>query len=639
MEKQEDLQQPQLAANETASSTLQQVEIPPPLTKRERMRDIFGTPAAAWFRMLISYLTVATMFMILNKLDDRPPLSDWMNYILAVPLSQVLSFTFLCFAIATALRYLLKWERFDKIFALCATSFFLLIALWRGSEFPAAVAGLLLLWIITSYTVDRNMLLQTRRLSKRVCIILVIALTLLVILFTGITQMYHHKIFGTSCFDLGIFVQMYHSIITDGTMQVTCERAKELSHLAVHVSPIYYLLAPVYFLFPRAETLLIAQPIIVFSGVLPLCWIAKNRRFSPWTTLCLCITYLFSSSLIGPCYFDFHENAFLPPLLMWLFWSIDRKRWWAFYLSGALILLVKEDAPLYLICIGLYLFTSKTSRLHGGILTAVSTIYFGIVTTCLRRFGDGVMSSRFSQFYLEQDGSFVELIVNAIKNPAYFLNHLISENALAFFFMVMLPLCFLPFLTKKLSRYFLLLPFVIMNLLVSASYNAAASVHYQYAFGTWTCLFYLSTLNWQDLKSMTRRKLVTAMACISFFSSYTMFTNNLWYREAYVEGKEHYTQMEEVMESIPEDASVACDDWHIPHLANRKIIYRLDADSAEEPSNTDFVIVREDLGKEDEKWIKKEQEKLKKEGYTVWDAVEGSFQVYVSPEYAAANPN
>ena len=105
MEKQEDLQQPQLAANETASSTLQQVEIPPPLTKRERMRDIFGTPAAAWFRMLISYLTVATMFMILNKLDDRPPLSDWMNYILAVPLSQVLSFTFLCFAIATALRY------------------------------------------------------------------------------------------------------------------------------------------------------------------------------------------------------------------------------------------------------------------------------------------------------------------------------------------------------------------------------------------------------------------------------------------------------------------------------------------------------------------------------------------------------
>jgi len=93
------------------------------------------------------------------------------------------------------------------------------------------------------------------------------------------------------------------------------------------------------------------------------------------------------------------------------------------------------------------------------------------------------------------------------------------------------------------------------------------------------------------------------------------------------------------MESIPEDASVACDDWHIPHLANRKIIYRLDADSAEEPSSTDFVIVREDLGKEDEKWIKKEQEKLKKEGYTVWDAVEGSFQVYVSPEYAAANPN
>lgn len=638
MEKQEDLQQPQLAANETEPPTPQQTKIPPPITIRERMRDIFGTPAATLFRILISYLTVATIFMIVNKLDDRPPLSDWMNYILAVSLSQVLSFTFLCFAIATALRYLLRWERFDKLFALCATSFFLLVALWRGSGFPAAVAGSLLLWLVASYTIDRTMLIQTRRFPKRICMLLIAALTLLVVLFTSITQMYQHKIFGTNCFDLGIFVQMYHSIITDGTMQVTCERAKELSHLAVHVSPIYYLLAPIYLLFPHAETLLIVQPIIVFSGVLPLCWIAKNRKFSPWTTLCLCITYLFSSSLIGPCYFDFHENAFLPPLLIWLFWSIDRKKWWMFYLSGALILLVKEDAPLYLICIGLYLFASKTNRLHGGILTAISTIYFGIVTACLRRFGDGVMSNRFSQFYLEEDGSFVELIVNAIKNPAYFLDHLISENALAFFFMVMLPLCFLPLITKKLSRYFLLLPFVIMNLLVSASYDAAASIYYQYVFGTWTCLFYLSILNWQDLKSMTRKKLVTAMACISFLSAYTMFANNIWYREQYVKEKETYTQMEEVMKKIPEDASVACDSWHLPHLANRDVIYLLDSTTAKEPSTTDFVVVREDLGKDAEKWTQKEREKLKKEGYALWDAVEDKFQVYVSPEYAAANP-
>lgn len=630
MEKQEDLQQPQLTANET--------EIPPPLTRRERIRDIFGTPADALFRVLISYLTVSAIFIVVNQLDDRPPLFDWMNYILAVSLPQILSFTFLCFSIATALRYLLRWERFDKIFALCATGFFLLMALWRGSGFPAAVAGLLLLWIVARYTVDRKMLLQTRRLSKRICIILVIALTLLVVLFTGITQIYQHKIFGTSCFDLGIFVQMYHSIITDGTMQVTCERAKELSHLAVHVSPIYYLLAPIYLLFPHAETLLLVQPIIVFSGILPLYWIAKKRRFSPWTTLCLCIIYLFSSSLIGPCYFDFHENAFLPPLLMWLFWSIEQKKWWMLYLSSAFVLLVKEDAPLYLICIGLYLFSSKTSRLHGGILTAISTIYFGIVTACLRRFGDGVMSSRFSQFYLEQDGSFAELLINAIKNPTYFLNHLISENALAFFFMVMLPLCFLPFLTKKLSRYFLFLPFAVMNLLVSASYGAAASVYYQYVFGTWTCLFYLSILNWQDLKCITRKKLITAMACISFFSSYTIFTNNLWYREKYIENKELYVQMEEVMARIPEDASVMCDNWHVPHLANRDTIYVLDSTSAEEPSNTDFVIVREDLEEEDQKWVKKEQEKLEKEGYIIWDTVKDSFQVYISPEYAAANP-
>ena len=92
------------------------------------------------------------------------------------------------------------------------------------------------------------------------------------------------------------------------------------------------------------------------------------------------------------------------------------------------------------------------------------------------------------------------------------------------------------------------------------------------------------------------------------------------------------------MARIPEDASAMCDNWYVPHLANRDTIYILDSTSAEEPSSTDFVIVREDLGEEDQKWVKKEQEKLKKEGYILWDTVEDSFQVYISPEYAAANP-
>jgi uncharacterized membrane protein len=609
-----------------------------PMTKRECLHAVFGTPAAACLRLLASYFLVAGIFILANQLDNRPAIADWMNYIAAVPFPWVMLYTLFCFALSTALRCFLRWEPFDRTYILYSTVFFLLFSLWRANGFPAAIAGLLLLFAIAHYALDRRMIRKARQLSRRACLLLVSASTLLVVAFTGITQMYRYKIFGTSCFDLGIFVQMYHSMITNGTLQVTCERSETISHLAVHASPIFYLLAPLYFLFPKAETLLLVQPVIVFSGILPLYWIAKHRKLSPWVTLCLCIVYLFSSCLIGPCYFDFHENAFLPPLLMWVFWGIERKKWWVVYLSGILVLLVKEDAPLYMICIGLYLFSGKISRLHGSIITVLSGIYFCVVTALLKQYGDGVMITRFSNFYLEEDGTFSELLSNAISNPAYFLSSLISESALAFFFMVMIPLCFLPFLTKKLYRYFLMVPFLIMNLLVSASYAAAASVNYQYVFGTWVCLFYLAFLNWQDLKPSARKKLISAMACISFFSSYTMFSKNVCFREQYVWNKAHYIEMETVLARIPEDASVACDDWHVSHLANRAVIYQLNATTATEPSTTDFVVVRQDLGDDQEKeWIQDERKKLKKEGYTVWDSVEDTFEIYVSPEYAAAN--
>jgi hypothetical protein len=117
-----------------------------------------------------------------------------------------------------------------------------------------------------------------------------------------------------------------------------------------------------------------------------------------------------------------------------------------------------------------------------------------------------------------------------------------------------------------------------------------------------------------------------------------MFSKNVCFREQYVWNKAHYIEMETVLARIPEDASVACDDWHVSHLANRAVIYQLNATTATEPSTTDFVVVRQDLGDDQEKeWIQDERKKLKKEGYTVWDSVEDTFEIYVSPEYAAAN--
>nr|WP_289707141.1 DUF2079 domain-containing protein [Enterocloster clostridioformis] len=51
----------------------------------------------------------------------------------------------------------------------------------------------------------------------------------------------------------------------------TCERDGLLSHFAVHLSPVFYVLLPFYKLVPRPETLLVLQSLVVISGMVPLC--------------------------------------------------------------------------------------------------------------------------------------------------------------------------------------------------------------------------------------------------------------------------------------------------------------------------------------------------------------------------------
>ena len=56
----------------------------------------------------------------------------------------------------------------------------------------------------------------------------------------------------------------------------TLERDRTLSHFGVHISPYLLFDLALYMLFPYVETLDIAQTVIVFSAVIPLCLILKK---------------------------------------------------------------------------------------------------------------------------------------------------------------------------------------------------------------------------------------------------------------------------------------------------------------------------------------------------------------------------
>lgn len=154
---------------------------------------------------------------------------------------------------------------------------------------------------------------------------------------------------------------MFHSMVTDMTAVTTCERNEFLSHFNVHSSYIFYLLAPFYAIFPNENTLLIAQAVLAMGGVIPLFLIARNHNYKGIPLAAAGIIYVFAAGLIGPCFYDFHENAFLPTLLMWLLYAVDKRKIGLFYVMSVLVCIVKEDAPLYVMCIALFLFFDEKS--------------------------------------------------------------------------------------------------------------------------------------------------------------------------------------------------------------------------------------------------------------------------------------
>ncbi|MCI8504756.1 MAG: DUF2079 domain-containing protein [Lachnospiraceae bacterium] len=139
----------------------------------------------------------------------------------------------------------------------------------------------------------------------------------------------------------------------------TLERDGLLSHFSVHVSPIYYLLLPIYLLFPTPATLQILQAAVLASSVIPLWKLGKHHGLSNLQQMFLCLLLLLYPAFSGGTAYDLHENCFLAPLLFWLFYGIARQNVPITALAAFLTLMVKEDAAVYTAVIALWL-TVKT---------------------------------------------------------------------------------------------------------------------------------------------------------------------------------------------------------------------------------------------------------------------------------------
>ncbi len=147
--------------------------------------------------------------------------------------------------------------------------------------------------------------------------------------------------------------------------------------LGDHFSPITALVAPFYRLWPSAQTLLVAQAVLIGVSVLVVSRLAV-RHAGPWAGAMLAAAYGISFGISSAVQSDFHEVAFGAPLLALAGSAYLDRRWNAVVGWSLPLLLVKEDMGATVLVIGLVLMLAGERR-RGTLLAAAGVVGAALV--------------------------------------------------------------------------------------------------------------------------------------------------------------------------------------------------------------------------------------------------------------------
>lgn len=392
--------------------------------------------------------------------------------------------------------------------------------------------------------------------------------------------------FRTPTYDFGLFSQMFYYMKETGLPLTTLERDGLLSHFAVHVSPIYYLMLPIYWMIPTPITLQVLQAAVVASAVIPLWKLTRLHGFESRQRSLLCALLMLLPAYGGGCYFDLHENCFLTPLLLWLFYGIDKRNHGITALAAILSLMVKEDAAVYVAVIGLWLLVNR--RKTGGILLGVSLCWFFASTGYLASFGDGVMAYRYENFLYDGSSSLLSVVLAVLTHPMKAVYECVDAEKLYYIAMTLIPLLGLPLLTRRYDRYLLLIPYILINLM--SDYEYQHSIWFQYSFGSGAFLIYLTVVNLAELRDHTKPLIICVLIAAVCFGTEILTVAAEYPKQAVIQWDNHQS-IREALDEIPDDAAVTASTFYTTYLSQRDVIYDLGYASKTHILESEYIII------------------------------------------------
>ncbi|MGF3113061.1 DUF2079 domain-containing protein [Facklamia sp. P9177] len=497
----------------------------------------------------------------------------------------------------------------------------------NSSSMDKKLLILFILSAILAYFLTRGSLLERLNLRMRLGSLWAIFF-LSIILYAstvGLWVIARVLVYASPTYDMGIFSQMFESMANGMGPITTLERGEKLSHFAVHLSPIHYLILPVYWLLPSPLTIQALQVLIVMSGVIPLYLILNQLKWSVKYRIVFLLLYLWMPSLTSGQFYDYHENCFLAPLVLWLIYADLSQSSWKMAVATLLLLAVKEDAIVYVISIGAFFLlqnlwpqTSKVKKVILGLQIIIPIAYFFFAITWLRHFGTGAMTSRFANFMLTDQEGLIHAVFNAIKNPAFTLASIFTYEKLKYLLIIFASQAFLPLLQVSWRPYILLLPLLVINLVSDWPYQV--DLFKQYHFGSSTLILFMSIItieHWQRrkvylfrTKKFSFEQLSSFFITLSILASLSFFVTMIGPRkydyQSYQNDTEFYQSIQKTLAKIPKNSRVVTVSSYTTPLSKNSELYDLFYHNNREVDLTiDYVVFNRSIleGQSEEKQV------------------------------------
>jgi len=290
-------------------------------------------------------------------------------------------------------------------------------------------------------------------------ITLFIAFLFLIYSFLLAGRRYSNYEFGK--FDLGNMSQMVWNTGHGRFMEITDQFGTNMPRWGMsHVDPILLIFVPFYLLFPHPMLLVFFQQLIIISAVIPIFLYLKKNIKSELVSSLVSLTYLLYPAIgYTLIWTGFHGISFIAPLLIWLYWFLDKynflignkkkKLFVIYWILIVLMLFGKEEvgSMLSIFSVFLYLKNKKlaTQTFIISLFWFIFTFFFVIPQysdlrqVSVDRFISetkvenvhpdiGKNSNFFIKRYSYLGDTYGEMIINIIKKPNLITKQLFNEE-------------------------------------------------------------------------------------------------------------------------------------------------------------------------------------------------------------------